>query len=283
MTARIPLTLRNGTELAVWLAGNAGPAHVWLHGLGSHHQFWQHNWPALPGRHILLDLPGFGQSAPLPNEAAYAPAARLVAILEVVVEALALLQVPDAVWIGHSMGGQLALLAALRYPYRVQRLVLTAPAGIEPYTTQQVRTIDELARSGNMGLQTLRLLTMHLRAGRTSRTLAPAMDPRAPNGAYGRRLLWGMQAMVHQPVLPWLGQVRQPTLLLMGTNDGLIPNRWFHQLTPAEVAEAATAQMPLARLALVPGAGHFLPWEQPQDWNRIVGAEFSTALTSPSI
>ena len=64
------------TSLAYARSGT-GPPLVLLHGIGSSRQAWDPVVPALAGRFtvIAVDLPGFGDSAPLPAHVEPAPAA----------------------------------------------------------------------------------------------------------------------------------------------------------------------------------------------------------------
>jgi pimeloyl-ACP methyl ester carboxylesterase len=104
----------------------AGTPLVLLHGLGSSRQAWDPVVPLLAGRFDVLavDLPGFGDSAPLraPDEPDPGTLARAVAGL------LDELGVTAAHLAGNSLGGWVALeLAALR---PAASLTLLSPAGL---------------------------------------------------------------------------------------------------------------------------------------------------------
>jgi len=87
---------------------------VLLHGWGTHSNSWL---PLIPGLQkianvIALDLPGFGESAPIPKFD-----------LDVVLTLIAQ-QLPEkCVLIGWSLGGVLAVQLAARYPEKITRLV----------------------------------------------------------------------------------------------------------------------------------------------------------------
>src|SRR5215208_5060639 len=113
-----------------YLVGGDGPPLVLVHGLAGAAA----NWLELTGRlgrsHRLLvpELPGHGGSAPLPAAPsldAYADRVRLVAARE---NAL------PAAFVGHSMGGLVALRLALRHPEDMRAVVLAASAGISSAT-----------------------------------------------------------------------------------------------------------------------------------------------------
>jgi pimeloyl-ACP methyl ester carboxylesterase len=65
---------------------------------------------------IRYDIRGHGKSA-FPTGEKYAHADDLAALLEY-------LSIPRAVVVGQSLGGEIAINFALRYPHRIRRLVL---------------------------------------------------------------------------------------------------------------------------------------------------------------
>jgi pimeloyl-ACP methyl ester carboxylesterase len=110
--------------LSIVEAGD-GPPVLAIHGLGATKGSFVPTLAALSDRHrvIALDLPGFGDSDK-PIGAAYdAPFfARACA------ELLDALKLDRVHLIGNSLGGRVALEIALRWPDRVERLVLLAPS-----------------------------------------------------------------------------------------------------------------------------------------------------------
>jgi len=113
------------TSLAFARSG-AGTPLVLLHGLGSSRRAWDPVIPLLAGRFdiIAVDLPGFGDSAPLPGPEEPAPATLAQAVAGLLDE----LGVTAAHLAGNSLGGWVALeLAALRPAASV---TLLSPAGL---------------------------------------------------------------------------------------------------------------------------------------------------------
>jgi pimeloyl-ACP methyl ester carboxylesterase len=109
-----------------YAVGGAGSPVVLVHGLGGTSENWRAVAPALSTRHRVLvpDLPGHGRSGLLEEARdvdAFAEAMLAVAEAE---------RIEHAVWIGHSLGGLVALRAAVLRPGAVQGLVLAAAAGI---------------------------------------------------------------------------------------------------------------------------------------------------------
>ena len=114
-----------GTRLRYAVAGD-GPPLVLVHGLGGTIENWRALAPPLATRHRVLvpDLPGHGRSSLLPE------ARSLDALAEAVLAVADAEEIRPAVWIGHSLGGGVALRAAALRSDVVRGLVLVAAAGI---------------------------------------------------------------------------------------------------------------------------------------------------------
>ena len=124
-------TTLNGTEVAYYDNKTNGTPIVLIHGLASNMGFWRYVIPELEQkgfRVIAIDLPGYGKSAK-PYSAPYT----LSFYAQTVNELLKHVGIPKAIWAGHSMGGQISMVAALKFPERIEKLVLIAPAGIEAF------------------------------------------------------------------------------------------------------------------------------------------------------
>jgi cis-3-alkyl-4-acyloxetan-2-one decarboxylase len=99
---------------------------VLVHGLGGTIENWRALAPLVAERHRVLvpDLPGHGRSAPLPE------ARHVDALAEAVLGIADAEQIRGAVWVGHSLGGLVALRAAVLRPDAARGVVLAAAAGI---------------------------------------------------------------------------------------------------------------------------------------------------------
>ncbi len=95
---------------------------VLVHGLGGRWQHWTENIPELAehGRVIAVDLPGFGGSGPLPGGSS------IDAFADAIAELVEQLDLPKVVFVGHSLGGPVAVRFAHRHPDLVVAIVLAA-------------------------------------------------------------------------------------------------------------------------------------------------------------
>lgn len=223
--------------------GAAGPPLVLVHGAGGTHEHWPSEVRTLPGRRVLaLDLPGHG-SAPGPALTSIGAYARAVVGL------LDALGVPVAVLAGHSMGGAVALTAALDAPSRVAGLALLGTGArlrVSPAVLQA--TADPAALAA--GAATMADFSFGTLAGDELRRVFVADVLACPPGvAHG-----DFVACDVFDVMARLGEIRAPTLVVCGSED---------RLTPPKYSQFLRDHIAGARLELVPGAGHMVMLEAP--------------------
>lgn len=110
-------------KLFTTTSGAGNPPLVLIHGWTCDHRAMAPVAAAFPEHQAtLVDLLGHGRS---PMAASYAIEAQAAAVLAVAPE--------RAVYVGHSMGAQVAIAAAVAAPERVAALVLLDPAFIAPH------------------------------------------------------------------------------------------------------------------------------------------------------
>jgi len=118
----------NGNIVAVYDQGS-GPAIVMLHGFGGWQATWERVQPALQAagyRTIGIDAIGAGASSRSTRQNDYtteAQARNVLAVLDV-------LGINDAILLGHSYGGRIALQTAILAPERVTRIIGLAPESL---------------------------------------------------------------------------------------------------------------------------------------------------------
>ena len=259
LNGRVPIHFRE--------AGEGASTLVFVHGNGSHLGVWNKNIEVL-GRYyrcLALDWPGAGLSP----EGDYPYSMNF--LTDVLLDFLDRHDARHCVPIGHSMGGQVLLTAALRAPDRFERMVLAAPAGFEPFSDRERAMLIQYAQSGFQASSD----SMKARLKRQMSAYNPEMAldleqldlPFVQQPHYERTVKAGLMAMLQQPVFEHLDELKPEVLVLYGTEDRLIPNRLLHQQTTTEVAQTAVARIPRARLQMLPDCGHYVPYEQPQRFN----------------
>jgi pimeloyl-ACP methyl ester carboxylesterase len=255
--------------------GSGDTVLLLIHGLGGNAGFWRYNIAELARHHrvIAVDLPGHGRSQ---KDGAYPYDMEFhAATLSRLVTELGLEQV---VPVGHSMGGQIAMTLALRYPEQVSQLVLVAPAGFESFgpgaaawlrgtlTTRSVVSTDEeeIRRNLSGNFYNWRDDLEWLVEERARMAQGDEMVQ------YASAVIRSLEGMLDQPTSTRLGRITHPALVIYGRYDGRIPNPYLHPGHAAGIFRAGAAAMPDATLVEIDKAGHMLMIEQPDAFNEAV-------------
>ena len=248
----------------------AGPPLLLLMGGGESRRLWARQTPALASgfRVLAPDHRDSGESPPEPEGAAYT-AADLAGDAVALLDALG---VPRAHVAGTSMGGLVALQLALDHPARVARLALlsTPVGGVSLPAPPREAWSDDHA-------DWIRGLFPQLAAPGSFEARPGALEELAALGRANGLTYGGL--VRHLAVLGGfaaggrLGEVRAPTLVVVGDHDPLIP--------PAAAAATAAA-LPAAALAVIPGAGHLAFLERSDEVNRVLLDFLGDAAAGPA-
>ncbi|WP_435844757.1 bifunctional 3-oxoadipate enol-lactonase/4-carboxymuconolactone decarboxylase PcaDC [Streptomyces globisporus] len=231
--------------------------------LGTTWHMWDRQIPELSQhwRIFRYDLPGHG-GAPAHAAASVAELGdRLLATLDG-------LGVQRFGYAGCSIGGAIGADLALRHPHRVASLALVA-------SSPRFGTADEFRRRGVIvrtnGLEPMartapeRWFTPGFAAAQPAIVeWAVQMVRTTDPGCY----IAACEALAAFDIRGALGRIGVPTLVLVGAED---------QVTGPAEARTLVAGIPDARLALVPGASHLAPVEQPAAVSDLLLMHFSTA------
>jgi pimeloyl-ACP methyl ester carboxylesterase len=165
------------------------------------------------------------------------------------------LGIPSAHVYGLSMGGMVAQEIALRHPRRVDRLILgcTSPGGLRA-SRPGFGELSALA-SGARTLRATALFTPGFRR-RHPRRVQQLLRPFAAHPTPRAGVMAQIAASAMHDACSRLERIAAPTLVVHGEHDQLVPVRNAHTLARL---------IPLAELAVVPGAGHGYALERPAE------------------
>ncbi|MFJ7076906.1 4-carboxymuconolactone decarboxylase [Streptomyces sp. NPDC098781] len=231
--------------------------------LGTTWHMWDRQVPELTQqwRVFRFDLPGHGGAPAYPAGSVTDLATRLLATLDS-------LGVQRFGYAGCAFGGALGIELALRHPERIASLALIA-------ASPRFGTADEFRQRGVIvrtnGLDPIartspdRWFTTGFAAAQPAITeWAVQMVRTTDPGCY----IAACEALASFDVRSQLAGVAVPTLVLVGSDD---------QVTGPAEARTLVAGIPDARLAVVPGASHLVPVEQPAAVTDLLVRHFSTA------
>ena len=228
-----------------------GPPVVLAHGAGGTHMSWWQQVPVLSQKYkcVTIDHRTFGFSRDVKG----GPGRRV--FVQDLAGLLDHLGIQKTALVGQSMGGTTVLGFASAHPERVSALIMSDTTG--GYTNPE---ITELRRKLSPGPASL------------DRAFAPDFAKREPARAFLYREISSLTTAYNPPVpatsspalstdiAPVLDK-KIPVLFIVGEQD---------QLIPPPIIEAMHKSMPGSQLVRVPGAGHSVYWEKPEDYNRIV-------------
>ena len=243
----------HGIELEVLRRGTGSPV-LWLHGFQPVRP--DARWLALLGQHaevIAPSHPGFG-ATPRPKD--FESVYDLLHLYGALLERLGKVSI-----IGSSFGGWLAAELALRAPSRVEKLVLVDSLGIKVSDRETPDILD--------------VFNTHPAKVRAAMWQDPAKNGPDYDAMEDAELvsihrnweslsLYGWHPFMHHPRLAyWLPEIKAPTLVLWGENDGIVKPSY---------GEAIAKLIPNSRFAAIAAAGHHPEIEQPDAFaDHVVG------------
>jgi 2-hydroxy-6-oxonona-2,4-dienedioate hydrolase len=190
-----------------------------------------------PFCHVYVpDLPGYGDSDK-PHRTL-----KLSELTDALVAWMRAADIEQAAFLGNSLGCQIIVDLAIRYPHRVESLILQGPTTDPRGRTawQQIARLlaDAPLEPPSHGLNVAR---DYLKAG-------------------PRRSAVTFKVMLADPIEKRLPYVQAPALVVRGSNDPIVPENW---------AEDVAKLMPKGELRVVPGGSHTLTYAAPLELARI--------------
>lgn len=233
-------------------AGATAPDLVLLHGWGMHSVVWDPIVPALLEHYqvTVIDLPGMGRS-PLPG-GHYD--------LDYVIQHLLAVAPARAVWMGWSLGGEIATAIAARHPERVSALLLVASnpsfaqrddwsCAMASQQLQQFRDFYEEDPEGTL----IRFLSLQCRGSRRMkediRFLQEILYLQGLPAPQALRA--GLRLLAELDVRADFQRLSQPVQFLLGANDVLVPEA----LAPALLALVEGTQR-ICQITVLAESGH---------------------------
>ena len=224
--------------------GQKKPPLVLIHGAGGNHLSWPAEIRRLAGARVFtLDLPGHGKSKGPGRQSVGDYVASVIAFMNAA-------DLSRAVFVGHALGGAIALTLAIYHAQRVAGMGLIATGARLPIASTVLENAVNPA-TYLLAVQSLQELMN-----------SPLTEKRVKDQAYRQfssirpTLFHGdLRASDQFDVTSCLEGIRSPVLVVCGTDD---------QLTPRRFSEILAEKIPGAALQTIEGAGHLVMLEQPR-------------------
>ncbi|SIO63087.1 Pimeloyl-ACP methyl ester carboxylesterase [Singulisphaera sp. GP187] len=158
--------------------------------------------------------------------------------------------------VGSSLGGQIILTYATRYPEKVDRLALLCPSGL--HGDENLPMMEGVRRSQ---YDTLVQSVFH-RSHFASEDLVAVIERKFQDRKWKKGVLRTLRGTVGHSVAPLLSMVSQPTLLIWGENDQVIAD------VPGSIR--AADQIRNVRQVVIPKCGHAPQIEKSRLVNQLV-------------
>ena len=264
-------TKKESTTLSVnFVTQGTGQPIILAHGLAASLRDWDELLPALAEHGYAgyaLDLLGHGESAKPRDLSAYT-AENVFAHLQNWIDSLELDQ--PAIFIGHSLGGYLALQYILRYPQKINALVLIdpfysiqqLPSALRLFFRQQLLNTNLIERTPYWLFRALIDLSSLTFGASTSAKYTLPESVRIQTAVDYKRAspnIFNIPRTL-QDLTSSLPSLNLPTLVIWGTNDQTLATDSFPRLVE---------MLPNARGESLP-AGHVPHQSHPEQVNRLI-------------
>jgi pimeloyl-ACP methyl ester carboxylesterase len=265
-------TITTGSRDISYLDIGAGPAALFVHGLGANAFLWRNVVGALAGpdrRCVALDLPLHGQSPVTPGQDL--SVAALASVLDDFCESLGLTKVD---LVANDTGGAIAQVFAARHPGRLATLTLTNCDTGDNMPPEAFKPVVALAAAGRLAPAAVAMFDDDIDASarasfgeayedieRTGSDIFRSyLEPCIGTIERARefeRLLVSLDSGDLQAVEPQLRALTVPTLVVWGTGDAFFDVSWAYWLR--DTIPGTT------RVVTIEGARLFFPEERPMD------------------
>lgn len=247
-----------GAKIRYLEAGDAAkPTVILLHGLGAQAESWAANIAPLSANYRVIapDQIGFGKSdKPFLKY-------RVGTYADFLDKFMAELKIEKAHLVGNSLGGWVAALTAIKYPNRVEKLILVDAAGITPPVIEFER-IYQLNNSTRDEIRANLKLIFANPAFHNETLVDQFMTQRvATNDGNTINSLIESIKRKEDFLDARLGEIKKTTLIIWGKQDGLLP------LADGEKFNKGIAG---SELTIFENCGHVPQFEKAVDFNKAV-------------
>ena len=254
-----------------------GKTILFIHGLGGNLSHWLKSVNELSAAYncIAIDLPGYGWSD---KNVDTKGKDRLQFYADIIAEFLKKKKIKKVILVGHSMGGQTAIITALQNSC-VKKLILIASAGLETFTEKEAQLLIASTPAGFFEKQDETVIRNNFKLNFVQQPAEVEqliqdrlqMKRCSDFNIYCETVSAGVKGMLVHPVKDSLQYLKMPVLIVFGANDLLIPNRYLHaSMKTLELANQSAAVIPGCKVEMIEKAGHMVQFEKSNEINIII-------------
>jgi pimeloyl-ACP methyl ester carboxylesterase len=197
----------------------AKPTVILLHGLGGNLQNWVFTIPALSANYHVIapDQIGFGKSDRLMLKY------RVGTYVDFLDKFMSELKIEKASLVGNSLGGWVAAMTAMKYPNRVEKIVLADAAGLKPADVDLAQVYALNYSTRDEVRQLVKLVFYNQALFGSDAFIEQSMNVRvAANDGYTINSLIESIKRNEDFLNGRLGEIKKPTLVVWGKQDMLL-------------------------------------------------------------
>jgi pimeloyl-ACP methyl ester carboxylesterase len=257
----------SGQKIAIYESSGRGAPVLLIHGNSASAKAFRRQIDGSPGnslRIVALDLPGHGKSD---DAADPAVTYTLPGYARVVAEVVAQLQLQEAIIVGWSLGGHIALEASALLPKASGFLIFGTPPIAFPPAADAFLPTPAMGATFKADL-TAEEMDGYVRGGfRPGATDVPdsfRADVRRADGRVRSTLGASLAPNGYADEVAIVAGLKVPLAILHGAEEQLVNGAYIERL--------AAPTLWRGKLQIIPGAGHTPQWEQPEKFNALLEA-----------
>ena len=245
---------------------------LFIHGMGGAIPSWRRNISFLKQyyRCIAIDLPGHGHSSK--DEYPYTMTFYTGTVLSFIKK----LRLSNVTLVGHSMGGQIAAVAALEQQDVIAKLIFVSPAGFEPYTAAEKQMLISMHFCATASAQAFSINKYNYLKGFCNDHKAAAdLLKRLPifredSYIFGKMMFRSVESMLLESVNGRLDKIKVPCLVLLGKHDKVSPYPYLKHEEYFEVVKQEARQLQNGLTLVFDPGCHFIQYQRPKTFNTIL-------------
>ncbi|MFA6096682.1 MAG: alpha/beta hydrolase [Candidatus Paceibacterota bacterium] len=163
--------------------------------------------------------------------------------------------------LGHSFGGRIAIKYAVKYPEKIEKLILTGAAGIKHPLKVKQKVLSVMAKIGKKIFSVATQTKLPVgRLASASKDLLYRIAREKDYNSASPRMKEIMKNVIEEDIGPILNHIKTPTLLLWGRDD---------HSTPLSDGNTMHESIRGSIMTVIDNANHSLPYQKPEDFAKI--------------